>query len=181
MQCMIQSQARRKFATSSECSPVVASAISQPRPLLTMLLVVAHAREVLYTESGSGATPTVSGIRVGTAGREKVVTADVYVAALDVPGAQRLLPSSWRRYPEFDNIYKLVGVPVITVQLRWVVLLLYFCTSLSVSGHGGLTGLHAVGVPLCSVCTMTHHIMHDTPDIRVFNHNKAIHQGLHHY
>jgi hypothetical protein len=52
------------------------------------------------------------------AGREQVVRADAYVAALDVPGAQRLLPQDWRRFPEFDNIYKLVGVPVITVQLR---------------------------------------------------------------
>jgi zeta-carotene desaturase len=47
-----------------------------------------------------------------------VVKADAYVAALDVPGAQRLLPQAWRTFPEFDNIYKLVGVPVITVQLR---------------------------------------------------------------
>ncbi len=97
--------------------------------------------------------------------------ADAYVAALDVPGAQRLLPSAWRsmqvrarrpgaalrsrpaaarctgaarhrpahrrQHPHglpftrtclpfsrplaqtFDNIYKLVGVPVITVQLRY--------------------------------------------------------------
>jgi zeta-carotene desaturase len=41
------------------------------------------------------------------------------VAALDVPGIQRLLPASWRqRWGFFDDIYKLVGVPVITVQLR---------------------------------------------------------------
>jgi zeta-carotene desaturase len=52
------------------------------------------------------------------AGREQIVRADAYVAALDVPGAQRLMPQDWRRFPEFDNIYKLVGVPVITVQLR---------------------------------------------------------------
>jgi len=52
-------------------------------------------------------------------GKQQVVRADAYVAALDVPGAQRLLPQDWRRFPEFDNIYKLVGVPVITVQLRW--------------------------------------------------------------
>lgn len=51
-------------------------------------------------------------------GKQQVVRADAYVAALDVPGAQRLLPQDWRRFPQFDNIYKLVGVPVITVQLR---------------------------------------------------------------
>jgi hypothetical protein len=47
------------------------------------------------------------------------VTADAYVAALDVPGIQRLLPAPWRqRWSFFDDVYKLVGVPVITVQLR---------------------------------------------------------------
>jgi zeta-carotene desaturase len=61
----------------------------------------------------------VTGLRIGSQGREKVVVADAYVAALDVPGAKRLLPSAWRSYPLFDNIHKLVGVPVITVQLRY--------------------------------------------------------------
>ena len=60
----------------------------------------------------------VTGLRLTRAGQEQIVTADAYVAALDVPGAQRLIPEDWRRFPLFDNIYKLVGVPVITVQLR---------------------------------------------------------------
>ncbi len=34
-------------------------------------------------------------------------------------GAQRLIPPAWRRFPLFDNVFKLVGVPVITVQLRY--------------------------------------------------------------
>ncbi len=34
-------------------------------------------------------------------------------------GAQRLIPQAWRRFPLFDNVFKLVGVPVITVQLRY--------------------------------------------------------------
>lgn len=80
-------------------------------------------REVMFAEGaeGSNGAPVVTGLRVGgkVAGDERVVTADAYVAALDVPGAQRLLPAAWRRYPQFDNIYKLVGVPVITVQLRY--------------------------------------------------------------
>jgi zeta-carotene desaturase len=61
----------------------------------------------------------VTGLLIAKAGQEQVVKADAYVAALDVPGAQRLLPQAWRTFPEFDNIYKLVGVPVITVQLRY--------------------------------------------------------------
>lgn len=44
---------------------------------------------------------------------------DVVVAACDVPGIQRLLPDSFRKIKEFDNIYKLDAVPVATVQLRF--------------------------------------------------------------
>jgi len=41
------------------------------------------------------------------------------MAACDVPGIKRLLPSSWREMKFFNNIYELVGVPVVTVQLRY--------------------------------------------------------------
>jgi len=51
--------------------------------------------------------------------QKQIVKADVYVAACDVPGIKRLLPSQWRECDFFDAIYKLVGVPVITVQLRY--------------------------------------------------------------
>lgn len=45
---------------------------------------------------------------------------DVVVAATDVPGIQKILPSSFRtHYAEFDNIYQLSAVPVVTVQLRF--------------------------------------------------------------
>ncbi|KAM3378317.1 hypothetical protein P3S68_010730 [Capsicum galapagoense] len=37
----------------------------------------------------------------------------------DVPGIKRLVPQKWRELVFFDNIYKLVGVPVVTVQLRY--------------------------------------------------------------
>ncbi|KAL6764090.1 flavin-containing amine oxidoreductase-domain containing protein [Haematococcus lacustris] len=75
-------------------------------------------KEVLY-EDGPDGVPRVTGLRVGPEGREQLVQADAYVAALDVPGAKRLLPQAWRRFPQFDNIWQLVGVPVITVQLRY--------------------------------------------------------------
>jgi len=48
-----------------------------------------------------------------------VIEADAYLAACDVPGIQRLLPQAWRRYPQFEHIYKLDTVPVATVQLRY--------------------------------------------------------------
>lgn len=38
---------------------------------------------------------------------------------LPVVGAKRLIPQEWRRHKEFDNIHKLDGVAVITVQLRY--------------------------------------------------------------
>ncbi|KAM3290428.1 hypothetical protein P3S67_018717 [Capsicum chacoense] len=37
----------------------------------------------------------------------------------DVPGIKRLVPQKWRELVFFDNIYKLVGVPVVTVQLQY--------------------------------------------------------------
>lgn len=75
-------------------------------------------KEVLY-ETGADGKTRVTGLKVGQKGKETMIKADAYVAALDVPGAQRFIPAPWRKYPEFDNIYKLVGVPVITVQLRY--------------------------------------------------------------
>ncbi|PZD75069.1 9,9'-di-cis-zeta-carotene desaturase [Acaryochloris thomasi RCC1774] len=61
----------------------------------------------------------VTGLRVATAEGEEEVKADAYVCACDVPGVQKLLPEDWRRWPEFDNIFKLDAVPVATVQLRF--------------------------------------------------------------
>ncbi|PNH06724.1 Zeta-carotene desaturase, chloroplastic/chromoplastic [Tetrabaena socialis] len=78
----------------------------------------AGCREVMY-ETAADQTTRVTGLRIGNVGRERLITADAYVAALDVPGIKRLLPPAWRAHQQFDAIYKLVGVPVITVQLRY--------------------------------------------------------------
>lgn len=75
-------------------------------------------REVMYEEGPDG-LPVVTGLRMTKAGKEELVTADAYVAALDVPGAKKLIPQAWRSMELFDNVWKLVGVPVITVQLRY--------------------------------------------------------------
>ncbi|MBW4594562.1 MAG: 9,9'-di-cis-zeta-carotene desaturase [Brasilonema angustatum HA4187-MV1] len=61
----------------------------------------------------------VSGVVIADGDREDIITADAYVAACDVPGIQRLLPQQWRKWQEFENIYKLECVPVATVQLRF--------------------------------------------------------------
>ncbi|XP_077213559.1 zeta-carotene desaturase, chloroplastic/chromoplastic-like isoform X1 [Tasmannia lanceolata] len=75
-------------------------------------------REILYDKTADGET-YITGIAMSKATNKKTVKADVYVAACDVPGIQRLLPPRWREWDLFDNIYKLVGVPVVTVQLRY--------------------------------------------------------------
>lgn len=65
---------------------------------------------------------------------------DVVVAATDVPGIHRLLPASFRQFKEFDDIYKLEGVPVATVQLRfdgWVTELQDMARAKDVSGDLG--------------------------------------------
>nr|TKS06670.1 zeta-carotene desaturase, chloroplastic/chromoplastic [Populus alba] len=75
-------------------------------------------RQILYDRSPDGEIH-VTGLATSKATDKKVVKADAYVAACDVPGIKRLLPSQWRESKFFDNIYELVGVPVVTVQLRY--------------------------------------------------------------
>ena len=48
-------------------------------------------REVMFKDGPDG-LPVVTGLRMSKAGVEKIVKADAYVAALDVPGAKRLIP-----------------------------------------------------------------------------------------
>ncbi|KMZ72148.1 9,9'-di-cis-zeta-carotene desaturase [Zostera marina] len=75
-------------------------------------------REILYNKSPNGET-YVTGLSMSKATDKRIVKADAYLAACDIPGIKRLLPSQWREWDQFDNIYKLVGVPVVTVQLRY--------------------------------------------------------------
>nr|ALE33748.1 zeta-carotene desaturase 1 [Erythranthe lewisii] len=76
-------------------------------------------REILYDRSSDGGGVYVTGFSMSKATQKKIVKADAYVAACDVPGIKRLLPQNWRELEFFDNIHKLVGVPVVTVQLRY--------------------------------------------------------------
>ncbi len=73
--------------------------------------------EVQYEEV-AGET-RVTGLTLGTPDGDLQVEADTYLAACDVPGIQRMVPEAWRRWPLFDNLYKLEAVPVATVQLRY--------------------------------------------------------------
>ncbi|MFS0514230.1 9,9'-di-cis-zeta-carotene desaturase [Nostoc sp. UIC 10607] len=74
-------------------------------------------REIQFTELEE--QTRVTGIVVAQGDTVETITADAYVFACDVPGIQRILPHEWRKWSEFDNIYKLDAVPVATVQLRF--------------------------------------------------------------
>ncbi len=74
-------------------------------------------RQVLFSEEA--AQTRVTGLIVAQGETEETITADAYVAACDIPGIHRLLPEQWRKWSEFDNIYKLDAVPVATVQMRF--------------------------------------------------------------
>ncbi|MBU7582531.1 MAG: 9,9'-di-cis-zeta-carotene desaturase [Nostoc sp. TH1S01] len=74
-------------------------------------------REIQFAEA-DGKTH-VTGIVVAQGDTTETITADAYVCACDIPGIQRILPQNWRKWSEFDNIYKLDAVPVATVQLRF--------------------------------------------------------------
>ncbi len=74
-------------------------------------------REVLYQDAGD--TTRVTGLVVANGESEETIVADAYVCACDVPGIKKIIPQSWRKWSEFDNIYKLSAVPVATVQLRF--------------------------------------------------------------
>ena len=74
-------------------------------------------REILFHEKTE--QTQVSGMIIANGETEETIVADAYVCACDVAGIQRLLPNAWRKWSEFDNIYKLDAVPVATVQLRF--------------------------------------------------------------
>ncbi len=73
-------------------------------------------REILFDQDNNS---KVTGLVVAQGETTEVITADAYLCACDVPGIKKVLPQAWRKWSEFDNIYKLDAVPVATVQLRF--------------------------------------------------------------
>jgi zeta-carotene desaturase len=116
------------FATRTEAS-VLRMLEGSPydylhKPILEYLEVrgtkVYTRRQVRKIEfTGTGEQTDVTGIVVAEGDTVETITADAYVCACDLPGIQRVLPQEWRKWSEFDNIYKLDAVPVATVQLRF--------------------------------------------------------------
>ena len=75
-------------------------------------------RDIVHDLDPETGLPTrVRGIKTGA--KEEFREFDVVIAATDVPGAKKVLPESFRKYDQFDNIYKLDCVPIATVQVRF--------------------------------------------------------------
>jgi zeta-carotene desaturase len=74
-------------------------------------------RQILFNEQGE--ETRVTGLVIANGETEETIAADAYVFACDVPGIKKVLPQQWRKWSEFDNIYKLDTIPVATVQLRF--------------------------------------------------------------
>jgi len=75
-------------------------------------------KEIIYDTDENGMPNYVKGIKIGGEG-DKIREFDVVIGALDVPGVKKVLPEDFRKYPMFDNIYKLDCVPIATVMLRF--------------------------------------------------------------
>merc|ERR1712129_98110 len=74
-------------------------------------------RELVHEVDEEGKPTRVTGIKIGD--KEVLREFDAVVAALDVPGIKKVLPTNFKKYPMFNNIYKLGCVPIATVQVRF--------------------------------------------------------------
>ena len=72
-------------------------------------------RDIVYETDSSGKPCKVTGLQV----QSELKEFDAVVAAVDLPGAKKLIPEPFRVYPEFDRIYEPDAVPIATVQLRF--------------------------------------------------------------
>merc|ERR1711881_491186 len=72
-------------------------------------------RDIVYETDASGKPCKVTGLQV----QSELKEFDAVVAAVDLPGAKKLIPEPFRVYPEFDRIYELDAVPIATVKLRF--------------------------------------------------------------
>eukprot|EP00548_Thalassiothrix_antarctica_P001398 CAMPEP_0194145534 /NCGR_PEP_ID=MMETSP0152-20130528/17488_1 /TAXON_ID=1049557 /ORGANISM="Thalassiothrix antarctica, Strain L6-D1" /LENGTH=548 /DNA_ID=CAMNT_0038845799 /DNA_START=208 /DNA_END=1854 /DNA_ORIENTATION=+ len=74
-------------------------------------------RDIVHDVDDMGRPTRVQGIVTGA--NKEFRKFDSVVAACDVPGIKKVLPESFRKYDQFDKIYKLETVPIATVQVRF--------------------------------------------------------------
>lgn len=76
-------------------------------------------KDIEWKENDEGKVE-ISNMKVGLGPNIKTIDADTYVIACDVAGAKRIIPNEWRRrFEQFEKLYELEAVPVVTVQLRF--------------------------------------------------------------
>eukprot|EP00472_Partenskyella_glossopodia_P004737 CAMPEP_0197526608 /NCGR_PEP_ID=MMETSP1318-20131121/18416_1 /TAXON_ID=552666 /ORGANISM="Partenskyella glossopodia, Strain RCC365" /LENGTH=672 /DNA_ID=CAMNT_0043080841 /DNA_START=18 /DNA_END=2036 /DNA_ORIENTATION=- len=79
-------------------------------------------KELIYDKDANGVPTKVHGFVASAPGGgtgDERLEYDTVVAALDVPGIQKLLNDDMRKIPEFKAVDELDAVPVATVQLRF--------------------------------------------------------------
>lgn len=77
-------------------------------------------RDIVHDVDSDGKPTKVRGIKTkGPDQTEITKEFDTVIAACDVPGIKKVLPESFRKYDQFDNIYNLDCVPIATVQVRF--------------------------------------------------------------
>eukprot|EP00467_Chlorarachnion_reptans_P000365 CAMPEP_0114519832 /NCGR_PEP_ID=MMETSP0109-20121206/19230_1 /TAXON_ID=29199 /ORGANISM="Chlorarachnion reptans, Strain CCCM449" /LENGTH=651 /DNA_ID=CAMNT_0001700631 /DNA_START=11 /DNA_END=1966 /DNA_ORIENTATION=+ len=79
-------------------------------------------KEFVFEKDETGRPTKIKGFVASTPGgnaEDEMLQYDTVVAALDVPGIQKLLDDDMRKVPEFKRIEELDAVPVATVQLRF--------------------------------------------------------------
>ena len=62
---------------------------------------------------------TVKELKITTPDGPKSIVADKYLAACDVPGIKKIIPSEWYKFNDFKGLKKLRAVAVATIQLRY--------------------------------------------------------------
>ena len=73
--------------------------------------------EILFEKDLSSFS--VKGLKLSTPDGEKIISADRYLAACDVPGIKKMIPEAWYELKEFQGLKKLRAVAVATIQLRY--------------------------------------------------------------
>ena len=73
--------------------------------------------EIFYDKNDS--SYCVKNLKLDTPEGPKVISADKYLAACDVPGIKKIIPKEWYKFKDFAGIKKLRAVAVATIQLRY--------------------------------------------------------------
>ena len=73
--------------------------------------------EIIFEASGS--TYSVKHLKTSSPEGSKLINADKYLAACDVPGIKKIIPKEWYQFEEFEGLKKLRAVAVATIQLRY--------------------------------------------------------------